>query len=85
VTRIGRISLFGRFFLLGSFFYYGCNPKYWAAFCHGSFLFNFWQKLAWAQGDQIGRIFAQWVIVCLGQLHENERSSLHFWATLFSC
>jgi hypothetical protein len=27
--------------------------------------------LTLAKCDQIGRIFAQWVIVCLGQLHEN--------------
>jgi hypothetical protein len=37
------------------------------------------------QGDQIGRIFAQWVIVCFGQLHENYRTCPHFWATLFKC
>jgi hypothetical protein len=34
------------------------------------------------QGDKIGRIFAQWVFVCFGQLHENCRSSPHFWDTL---
>jgi hypothetical protein len=31
------------------------------------------------QGDQIERIFAQGVIVCFGQLHENYISSPHFW------
>jgi hypothetical protein len=29
-------------------------------------------------GDQIGRIFAQWVIVYLGQRFENKRSNAHF-------
>jgi hypothetical protein len=33
------------------------------------------------QGDQIGRIFAQWAIVYYGQFFENYRSSRHFCAT----
>jgi hypothetical protein len=33
------------------------------------------------QGDQIGRIFAPWVIVYFGQFFENYRSSPHFWST----
>jgi hypothetical protein len=32
------------------------------------------------QGDQIGRIFAQWVIVYSGQVFFNYRSSPHCWA-----
>jgi hypothetical protein len=32
---------------------------------------------AW-QGNQIGRVFAQWVAVCLWMLHENYKSSPHF-------
>jgi hypothetical protein len=36
------------------------------------------------QGDQIGRIFAHWVIVYLRQFFlENNRSSPHFGATFF--
>jgi hypothetical protein len=35
------------------------------------------------QGDQIGRIFAQLVIVLLGQFYKNYRSSPKFWATFF--
>jgi hypothetical protein len=35
------------------------------------------------QGDQIGRIFAQWVIVYFGKLLENCRSISNIWATLF--
>jgi hypothetical protein len=35
------------------------------------------------QGDQIGLIFARWVIVYFGQWFENYRSSAHFWATFF--
>jgi hypothetical protein len=41
-------------------------------------------KVYAAQGDQIGQIFAQYVIICFVQLYENNRSSPHFWATLFS-
>jgi hypothetical protein len=33
------------------------------------------------QGDQIGRIFAQWVIVYFGQFLENYRSSPNFGVT----
>jgi hypothetical protein len=33
--------------------------------------------------DQIGRIFAQWVIVYFAQLLENYRSIQHFWAPFF--
>jgi hypothetical protein len=36
------------------------------------------------QGDQIGRIFAQWVTVCFGQLFENDRNIPKFRATLFN-
>jgi hypothetical protein len=36
-----------------------------------------------AQGDQIGRIFASWVIVFLRQFFENYKSSPDFWATFF--
>jgi hypothetical protein len=35
------------------------------------------------QGDQIGRVFAQWEIVYFGQWFKNYRSSAHFWATFF--
>jgi hypothetical protein len=35
------------------------------------------------QGDQIGRIFAYWVIDCFGQFFENYRSSPKFLATIF--
>jgi hypothetical protein len=35
------------------------------------------------QGDQIGRIFAQWAIAYFGQWFENYRSSAYFWATFF--
>jgi hypothetical protein len=35
------------------------------------------------QGDQIGRIFTQCVIISFGQLLENYESGPHFWATLF--
>jgi hypothetical protein len=31
------------------------------------------------QGDQIGRKFAQWVIVYFGQWFENYRSNAHLW------
>jgi hypothetical protein len=34
------------------------------------------------QGDQIGRIFAQWVDVYFGQLLQNYRSIPQIWATL---
>jgi hypothetical protein len=34
------------------------------------------------QGDQIGRIFAQWVIVYFGQFYKDYRSNPNFWATL---
>jgi hypothetical protein len=36
-----------------------------------------WQTCCSIQGDQIGRIFAQWVIVYFGQLLENYRSIPH--------
>jgi hypothetical protein len=35
------------------------------------------------QCDQIGRIFAQWVIAYFGQFIENDRNSPHYWATYF--
>jgi hypothetical protein len=41
-------------------------------------------KVRWSQGDQIGRIFARWVILNFKQLFENHRSSTHFWATVTS-
>jgi hypothetical protein len=37
------------------------------------------------QGDQIGPNFTQRVIVYLGQLLENFRGILYFWAILFYC
>jgi hypothetical protein len=37
---------------------------------------DFW--LSCNQGDQIGRIFAQWEIIFFEQVHENYRSSPHF-------
>jgi hypothetical protein len=37
--------------------------------------------LPWLQGDQIGRIFAQWAIIYYGQFLENYRCSPHFWVT----
>jgi hypothetical protein len=43
--------------------------------------------VCWRQGDQIGRIFAQFaqrVIVYFGQWFEIDRSSVHFWATFVS-
>jgi hypothetical protein len=40
--------------------------------------------LARSQGDQIGRIFAHWVIFFFGQFFENYRSSPNIWATLFN-
>jgi hypothetical protein len=36
-----------------------------------------------SQGDQIGRIFAQWAIVYIGQFLKNYRSSAKFWASFF--
>jgi hypothetical protein len=36
------------------------------------------RKVPSIQGDQIGRIFALWVIVCFGQFFENYRSNPHF-------
>jgi hypothetical protein len=33
------------------------------------------------KGDQIGRIFAHWVIVYFGHLFENYRTSTNFWGT----
>jgi hypothetical protein len=36
------------------------------------------------RGDQIGRIFSQWVFVSFGQFLEDYRSNPHFWATLFN-
>jgi hypothetical protein len=54
----------------------GCYPLF--DFC---FDFNPWcaiGRVAYSQGDQIGRIFAQLVIVCLHMLHENYRSSPNF-------
>jgi hypothetical protein len=36
------------------------------------------------QGDQIGLIFAHWVIVYFGYSFENLKSSPYFWATTFS-
>jgi hypothetical protein len=38
-------------------------------------------KIYYYQGDQIGQIFAQWVIVYFVQQFKNYRSSAHFWAT----
>jgi hypothetical protein len=38
---------------------------------------------AFDQGDQIGRIFAQWAIVYFGQWFENYIQSANFWATFF--
>jgi hypothetical protein len=35
------------------------------------------------QSDQIGRIFAQWVVVYFGLFFEIFRSSPHFWASFF--
>jgi hypothetical protein len=35
------------------------------------------------QGDQIGRIFAQRLIVFFGQILKNNRNRPHFWATSF--
>jgi hypothetical protein len=35
------------------------------------------------QGDQLGRIFNQWVIVYFGQWFENYKTIAHFWATFF--
>jgi hypothetical protein len=35
------------------------------------------------QGDQIGRIFAHWVIVCFEHVIENYRNSPHFGSTYF--
>jgi hypothetical protein len=35
-------------------------------------------KMVFEQGDQIGRIFAFWVIVFFGQLFENFQSSANF-------
>jgi hypothetical protein len=37
--------------------------------------------LVYTQGDQIGRIFAQWIIVYFGHWFETSRRSAHFWAT----
>jgi hypothetical protein len=34
------------------------------------------------QGDQIGRIFSHWVIVCSKQFMENYRIIPHLWASL---
>jgi hypothetical protein len=36
------------------------------------------------QGDQIGRIFAKWVIAYFRQLLENNRNSLHFAVLCFT-
>jgi hypothetical protein len=35
------------------------------------------------QGDQVGRIFAYWVVVFLVKCFENYRCSTNFWATFF--
>jgi hypothetical protein len=42
---------------------------------------NFWGRLS--QGDQVGRIFAYWVIVNFVQCFENYRSSTNDLATFF--
>jgi hypothetical protein len=36
------------------------------------------------QSDQIGRIFAHWVIVCFGYFFENRRSSPHFGLLIYT-
>jgi hypothetical protein len=41
------------------------------------------QYLVLLQGDQIGRIFALWAIVCFGQFLKNNSNSPQFWATFF--
>jgi hypothetical protein len=57
---------------------YVCIPSVWLHFsryCH--YVHSLWLNEPFTkqpnyhciQGDQIGRIFAQWVIVCFGQLH----------------
>jgi hypothetical protein len=38
----------------------------------------------WPYWEIFRQIFAQWGIVCFGQIHENYWSSPHFWATLFN-
>jgi hypothetical protein len=39
--------------------------------------------MTWKQGDQIGRIFAYWVIVYFGNFSENDLSSSIFGVTFF--
>jgi hypothetical protein len=39
--------------------------------------------IAQSQCDQIGRIFAYWVILYSGHFLKNYRSGQHFWASLF--
>jgi hypothetical protein len=51
----------------------GSNPKYITHI-----------RNAKEQGDQIGRIFANWAIVYFGQLYENFRISPHFGPFFFS-
>jgi hypothetical protein len=46
-------------------------------------LFIIVPNLLWKQGDQIGRISTQWVIVYFGQLLENYRSTPYIRAYFF--
>jgi hypothetical protein len=46
-------------------------------------VFDF-EGLAQNQGDQIGRIFAYWAIVYLGQIFESYISSPNYRATFFN-
>jgi hypothetical protein len=41
-------------------------------------------KMYLNQGDQNGRIFAQWVSIYFGQWFENDRKSSQIWATFFT-
>jgi hypothetical protein len=40
-------------------------------------------EAAW-QGDQIGRFYAQWLMACFGQRHENYRRTPYFGPFLFN-
>jgi hypothetical protein len=47
-----------------------------------SYVMFFLIGICGSPGDQIGRIFARWVIVYFGQLLENYRGIPNVWATL---
>jgi hypothetical protein len=55
-----------------------CIAYFFAIFTKNVFIIR---SSIYEQGDQIGRIFAQWAIVYFGQFFENHKSSPNFCAT----